>query len=505
MHFLWSLKGAKSRFMKALPNLINLGTLCVAITITGLTACGSDDGKIALRGEGGAAGEGGVDFLPAGQGGDEPSSSPLGGDADGGAKTTPNGGAGASGGDQGGGGGFSPRVAGRGAVQIAVGTSAACVLLDSGAVRCWGGSGGGQLGHADEEDIGDDEIPFDASDVDVGGKATQIVAGASHVCALLENGAVRCWGVAAELGYGNSNNIGDDETPASAGDVDVGGKVIQLAASERHTCALLVGGSVRCWGWGGYGELGYGNAENIGDDETPASAGDVDIGGKVTQIAAGSEMNCALLSTGALRCWGIGGSGGLGYGNQFDIGDDETPASAGDVSVGGTVTQIAAGSSHACALLSTGNVRCWGEANDGRIGYGNTVRIGDNETPASAGDLDMGGKVQALAVGGAHSCALLVDGSVRCWGAWNFGSLGYGNTDNVGDDETPAMAGDVDVGGPVKQLAAGGDRTCALLTNGAVRCWGAGVLSVLGYPDAYPQLEDIGDDETPASAGDVLY
>ena len=445
-------------------------------------------------------------MVAAGQGGDESSSSHAGGEANGGARTTPEGGAGAFGGDQGGqGAGPSARVAGRGAVQIAVGTSAACVLLDNGAVRCWGGSNGGQLGQANYESIGDDEIPFEASDVDVGGKATQIVAGASHVCALLENGAVRCWGVAAELGYGNSNNIGDDETPASAGDVDVGGKAIQLAASEQHTCALLVGGSVRCWGWGGYGELGYGNTENIGDDETPASAGDVDVGGAVTQIAAGPEMTCALLSTGAVRCWGIGGTGGLGYGNQADIGDDETPASAGDVSVGETVTQIAAGAGHACALLSTGNVRCWGEANDGRIGYGNTVRIGDNETPASAGDLDIGGKVQALALGGVHSCALLVGGSVRCWGAWNYGSLGYGNTDNVGDDETPAMAGDVDVGGPVKQIAAGGDRTCALLTNGAVRCWGAGVLSILGYPDDYPNLQNIGDDETPASAGDVLY
>ncbi|RYZ07800.1 MAG: hypothetical protein EOO73_10740 [Myxococcales bacterium] len=499
--------------MKALPTLIKLGALCVALTITALTACGSDDGKIVLPGEGGAAGEGGAglgggggaDLSPAGQGGDETSSIPLGGDATGGAETTPSGGAGASDGGQGAGGAGGARVAGRGAVQIAVGTSAACVLLDTGVVRCWGGSGGGQLGQGNYESIGDDESPFEGSDIDVGGKATQVVAGGAHVCALLENGAVRCWGVAAELGYGNSNNIGDTETPASAGDVDVGGKVIQLAASEQHTCALLVGGTVRCWGWGGYGELGYGNTDNIGDDETPASAGDVDVGGKVAQIATGSEMSCALLSTGALRCWGLGGTGGLGYGNQLDIGDNETPASAGDVDVGGTVMQIAAGSSHACVLLSTGNVRCWGEAHDGRIGYGNTVRIGDDETPASAGDLDIGGKVQALALGGAHSCALLVDGKVRCWGAWNFGSLGYGNTDNVGDDETPAMAGNVDVGGPVKQLAAGGDRTCALLTNGAVRCWGAGVLSILGYPDAYPLLENIGDDETPASAGDILY
>jgi alpha-tubulin suppressor-like RCC1 family protein len=484
-----------------MQNLIRLGVLCGVITVTGLTACGSDDDKVALRGDGGAAGEGDAGSSPAGQGGDGLSvGSPLGGEPNGGVKGTPSAGAGASGGE-GGGGGLEPRVPGRGAVQIAVGASAICVLLDSGAVRCWGVSSVGQLGHADHEQIGDDETPFNAADVDVGGKVTQVVAGQAHVCALLETGAVRCWGAAPYLGYGNSDDIGDDEAPAIAGDVDVGGKVIQLAASERHTCALLLGGTVRCWGWGGWGELGYGDTKNIGDDETPASVGDVDVGGTVTQIAAGSEMTCALLSTGAVRCWGVGGSGGLGYGNQFDIGDDETPASAGDVSVGGKVTQIAAGSSHACALLSTGNVRCWGEANDGRLGYGNTFRIGDDETPASAGDLDIGGKVSAVAVGGSHNCALLVGGNVRCWGAWNYGSLGYGNTDNIGDDETPASAGDVDVGGTVMQLAASADRTCALLTNGAVRCWGDGVLSILGYANG----KSIGDDETPASAGDVLY
>jgi alpha-tubulin suppressor-like RCC1 family protein len=83
----------------------------------------------------------------------------------------------------------------------------------------------------------------------------------------------------------------------------------------------------------GHGQLGYGNTNTIGDDETPASAGDVDVGETVTQISAGAAHTCALLASGNIRCWGQGSDGRLGYGNQSDIGDDETPVSAGNVPV----------------------------------------------------------------------------------------------------------------------------------------------------------------------------
>ena len=104
-----------------------------------------------------------------------------------------------------------------------------------------------------------------------------------------------------------------------------------LAAGDYATCALLVSGSVRCWGSGTLGELGYGNTNDIGDDETPASAGDIDVGGIVTHIDVGFMHACATLENGAVRCWGRGGTGALGYGNTHDIGDNEAPAAAGDV------------------------------------------------------------------------------------------------------------------------------------------------------------------------------
>ena len=338
------------------------------------------------------------------------------------------------------------------------------------------------------------------SDVDVQAEVTQITAGDDHTCALLNSGAVRCWGWAGvgQLGYGNGDRIGDDETPASVGDVDVGGTVAKVNAGEAHTCAVLDTGAVRCWGSGGFSNLGYGNTDNIGDNETPASAGDVNVGGTVTQITAGKSHTCALLDTGAVRCWGYGLGGRVGYGNVNDIGDNEAPATAGDVNVGGMVTQITAGQDHTCALLDTGAVRCWGLGASGRLGYGNTNDIGDNETPASAGDVDVGGTVIQIDAGVFHTCALLDTGAVRCWGAGGTGRLGYGNSVTIGDDETPATAGDVDVGGTVAQIVTG-SHTCALLDTGAVRCWGSGTDGKLGYGNT----TIIGDNETPASAGDV--
>jgi alpha-tubulin suppressor-like RCC1 family protein len=383
---------------------------------------------------------------------------------------------------------------------IASGNSHACVVR-SGTVKCWGRSHRGQLGYGNSNSIGDDELPSSVGDVDVGGTVTRVVAGGTHTCAVLDTGDVRCWGSAAvgRLGYGNTNDVGDDELPSAAGNVDVGGTVVQLAAGSAHTCALLDKGKVRCWGGASQGKLGYGNANNIGDNEAPSSAGDVNVGGTVAQLAAGLSHTCALLDAGNVRCWGLGTSGQLGYGNTNTIGDDESPDVAGNVDLGGTAVQIATGSIHTCALLNTGHVRCWGNATNGRLGYGNPNNIGDDESPVTAGNVDVGGPAVQIAAGGNVTCALLETGDVRCWGEGASGQLGYGNTNDIGDDESPFSAGNVAVGEPVQELAVGSGMTCALLQTGNVRCWGDNFYGGLGYG----HTDTIGDNETPASAGDV--
>jgi alpha-tubulin suppressor-like RCC1 family protein len=404
--------------------------------------------------------------------------------------------------------------------QVAVGKTHKCALFEDGGMRCWGESTLGALGFSSYPfQIGDDELPSRAGDVEVGGSVAQISAGDQITCALLTTGTVRCWGNATYLGYGRELPL--YPRPVNIGDIDVGGPVKQIVTGTTQTCALLTTGNVRCWGEIAFRildaasdpanfyspPLGYPGHQRgvIGDDETPASVGDINVGGEVSQITAGDGHVCALLTTGKVRCWGDGQFGQLGYGNKNAIGDDEQPAAAGDVNVGGQVVRLSAGTNHTCALLTTGAVRCWGEGTQGALGYGNTNSIGDDETPVSVGAVNIGGIARDVSAGDATTCALLDTGKVRCWGKGG-AALGYGNTNNIGDDELPLSAGDVNVGGSVAQIVTEGapqlfymheNGTCAVLTSGTVRCWG---LRYLGYPGI---TEPIGDDELPFTAGDI--
>src|SRR5690606_38386502 len=122
--------------------------------------------------------------------------------------------------------------------------------------------------------------------------------------------------------------------------------------------------------------------------------------------------------------------------------------------------QITAGVYHTCALLSSGAVRCWGSSTFGQLGYGNTNTIGDNELPSSVGPVSVGGTVEKIVAGGFHTCALLTTGDLRCWGANESGQLGYGHTNPIGDNELPSSVGPVHTGAPVGSIAAGESHTC---------------------------------------------
>ena len=389
-----------------------------------------------------------------------------------------------------------------------------CAVLEHGRMRCWGTSDNGQLGYGNTDTIGDNETPASAGPVDLGAgrTAVAIATGGDHSCAILDTGRVRCWGQDnfGQLGYADTQWIGDDETPGTAGPVHLGAgrTAVAISAGNQHTCAILDNGTVLCWGSSNYGQLGYGNTDTIGDNETPASAGPVDLGAGRTAVAisAGAFHTCAILDNGTVLCWGYGRNGRLGYGNTDNIGDDETPSSVGpvDLGIGRTAVAISAGDDHTCALLDDGTVRCWGRGFEGQLGYGNMDSIGDNESPSSVGPVDLGPGRTAVAISAGYSrtCAVLDNGTVLCWGeSSSEGWLGYGNTDSIGDDETPASAGPVDLGGgrTAVAISADDDVTCALLDNERVRCWGYGFYGQLGYGN----LDTIGDDETPGGFGPV--
>lgn len=395
---------------------------------------------------------------------------------------------------------------------LGLGALHSCALLDNGQVRCWGSNAEGELGYGNANTIGASQTPASVGPVNLGPGRTAkaISAGAYHTCAILDDASVRCWGYGrnGRLGYGNTNNVGDQQTPGSAGPVNLGTRhtAKAISAGGAHTCAILDDASVRCWGYGGQGQLGYGNTADVGDHKTPGSVGAVDLGGHTAKaISAGADHTCAILDDDSVRCWGLGQYGRLGYGNTDNIGDSRTPGSVGPVNLGlgRTAKAISAGGVHTCAVLDNASVRCWGYGGFGQLGYGNASNVGGQQTPDTAGPVMLGPGRSALAItaGQIHTCALLDNGAVRCWGFGNNGRLGYGNTNPVGDLQTPDTAGPVNLGPghTAVAISAGESHTCARLDDGSVRCWGSGAYGRLGYCSQ----DDIGDDETPGSVGPV--
>jgi alpha-tubulin suppressor-like RCC1 family protein len=384
--------------------------------------------------------------------------------------------------------------AGRTGRAVVAGDYHTCAIADDGTVHCWGFGANGRLGYGSTANV---LSPAAAPAVDLGGRrAVAITAGASHTCVIVDDGTVRCWGngVSGRLGYGNQATIGDNESPAAAGAVDIGPgrRAVAISAGDFHTCAVRDDGALVCWGFGSAGQLGRGGTADVGDDETPGQAGPVPMGGRaVRAVSGGKGHTCVVLDDGTARCWGFGADGRLGYGSEADI---LTASAAPPVNLGPgrTAVAISAGEAHTCAILDTGAVRCWGFGGNGRLGTDATASIGDTagESPASAPPVALGGGrvARAISIGFSHSCALLDDGTLRCWGFGGSGRLGYGGESSIGDDPARSVA----AAGPVPVPAPGASSLADLtlgITPGAVQVPVGGVATVTvrvanGGPDA---------------------
>jgi alpha-tubulin suppressor-like RCC1 family protein len=327
-------------------------------------------------------------------------------------------------------------------------------------------------------------VPLPVSD-----PVQQLVAGNNHTCVLFRSGLVACWGRnnVGQLGYNRTDNLADGEPVTAFGYVSLGDQAIQIAAGGDHTCAILTSGALRCWGLNTSGQLGRGNTTNLGDNETVFSAGNVDLGAGVTvkDLALGGFHTCALLATGAVRCWGRNSEGQLGYGNSAALGDNELINNLPNVSLTGTVRKLVAGDLHTCALTFAGTLRCWGFNASGQLGQ--NINLGSfssswgdqtNELPSTLpSDINTGAQVTEVAAGDNHTCALSSDGLLKCWGLGSSGQLGYGNTNSL---VTPPATGVNLDGVTAYRISAGAAHTCALRSNGTARCWGAGADGRLG-------------------------
>ncbi len=346
---------------------------------------------------------------------------------------------------------------GRTAKAIATSWLFTCALLDDNTVKCWGDNTSGQLGQGDTNSRGDqpsemgDALP--AINLGTGRTAKAISTGSHSVCALLDNDTVKCWGSnsSGQLGQGdNVNNRGDQAgemgDALAAISLGTGRTAKAIAADWSISCALLDNNTVKCWGRNSSGELGLGDTNNRGDNAF--EMGDLlptvnlGIGRTAKAISGGDGVTCALLDNDKVKCWGDSAKGQLGQGDTTTRGD--APLEMGDLlptinlGTGRTVKAISGGDYFICAVLDDSTTKCWGDNSFGQLGLGDTANRGD--ATGEMGDtlavvsLGTGRSTLAISAGRSSACALLDNGTAKCWGKNSNAQLGVGDKNARGDN-----------------------------------------------------------------------
>ena len=384
-----------------------------------------------------------------------------------------------------------------------------CALLTNGEVHCWGDGTKGQLAIGNTLVLGDSANELPTPVAKFGGLVVDVAVGGGFstgaTCAVLADGAVRCAGDNAQgqLGINSTVVIGDVMGELPPANSAVGKPAKAVFGTSASFCVITTDNALRCWGDNSAGQLGLGSVGKVGDQPGEMPKPDVPVGFAPVQITAGNNHTCARSAAGKVRCWGKNNEGQLGYGNTVFLGDDPGELPTADVDVGGTVIDISSGVHHTCAVLDDGAVRCWGRNTKGQLGIGNTVTIGDGPGEMPPASVNLGGLAAQVSCGGNHSCALMDDGQVRCWGENASGQLGIGNTTTIGDgpgEMPPAAAG---LGGAALALYGGtnADGHCALLAGSKLRCWGDNQYGQLGLGSA----NNVGDNELPSAKSFVPY
>jgi alpha-tubulin suppressor-like RCC1 family protein len=299
----------------------------------------------------------------------------------------------------------------------------------------------------------------------------------------------------------------------------VSSQVLNVALSASGTVPVLISvngnfscgrnnvGQLKCWGQNNYGQLGQGDTVDRGDGVIPMSSlQPISLGTNryAVAIASGFWHACAILDNGSLKCWGGNTYGQLGLGTSSaavgnspnEMGDNLATVNLG---TGLTAVSVVAGYDHTCVILNDHGIKCWGENDSGQLGLGNTNTVGLLPT-------DMGNNLPEVNVNGlqavqitastSHTCALLSDSSLRCWGDNFFGQLGLGNFTDVGGNPSDMGANlqavNLGTGLTATAVSAGGAFTCAILNTASVKCWGRNEDGILGEMWAQDANGDVG-------------
>lgn len=330
-------------------------------------------------------------------------------------------------------------------------------MILSGEVRCWGDNRAGQLGNGTIG--GYEQNPQVVTGFS--GNVIDIAVGNIHVCALIDNGSVQCWGdnKNGKLGVGLSNQFVTSPTTVLGLS-----NIASISAGFGHTCAITISADMFCWGENTYGQIGDGTTNMA---TSPVS---VLIPNGVTEISAGTQNTCAISSNRAF-CWGWNDYGQTGNGVPSVSVTNPTLVSGIP-----QVKSISTGNGHSCAVDINGKLFCWGQNQYGQLGNGNTNQ---SSTPAATGIVN----ALQVSVSDAHTCAVLTSGEVKCFG-WNkYGQLGNGLTPSS-INSTPSTV--VNINNAV-QVSAKFSHTCVVSGaptqqggNVDISCFGSGYNGALG-------------------------
>lgn len=362
-----------------------------------------------------------------------------------------------------------------------------CVVNATGSVKCWGKWYGAPVTHSTLTSVNqvviseqrgltalladgtavqtgqyDDATLTPVPEFETGMAMPRVAAGLYHTCALRSDGTVACWGENSHGELGNGTTI-DTNTPTDV--VGLSG-VIDIASTSGHTCAVLRNGTAKCWGRNNEDQLGDGGAA-FPESTTPVTV----IGSAFfTSIATASKSTCAVHESGGVYCWGVNDYGQLGDGTFVDHATPQTVTGLSDA------IAIASSGGHYCATRATGGVRCWGHGFDGELGNGTSGAGSDSNVPVTvkrnvfASLLD----ITAIAAGNATSCAVRADGTAHCWGGDVHG-LGNGAAGmrQVYAQQVSGITTALDV-------SMGSSSECVLLATGTVKCFGTNQYGELG-------------------------
>ena len=309
-------------------------------------------------------------------------------------------------------------------VSVSTGDLHSCGLKADGSVTCWGRNGDGQLNGVPDAGVAS------ASNA---GPYLAVSTGSFHSCGLTPDGVVDCWG---------RNHHGQlDGTPSgSVSKASRNGPYLSVSAGNLHSCGVRADGIVDCWGRNLHGQL----------DGTPGSSNSASRVGPYLSVSAGNLHSCGVKADGVVDCWGRNPHGEL----------NGTPGAPGSASRPGHYLSVSAGRYHSCALKADGGADCWGRNDEGQL----------DGTPASAvHSASKTGPYLEISAGLHQTCAIRMDGRTDCWGAG--GSQAIGHPHYRQSAVAPSLAG---TGGTAfGQISAGNAHTCQVLRDGTLSCWGS--------------------------------